>query len=97
MNKISENIQSEDQIELQEYLTKFIELVPNLKQIKQEENLNKITFSSNATESSQSQQNYLQQLENLQNLDLNSKTLSDLQILQSVLDYIVDLKSKVDL
>ena len=39
---------------------------------------------------------YAQQLDGLQNLNLNSATsISDLQVLQSVLDYIADLKSKV--
>lgn len=78
--------------QMNEYLIKFISLVPNLKQIDQEEKIDKILYSS------QNSANLMQQIEDLQNLDLNSsKTISDLQILQSVLDYIVDLKSKVDL
>lgn len=78
--------------QMNEYLVKFISLVPNLKQIDQEEKIDKILYSSEHSA------NLMQQIEDLQNLDLNSsKTISDLQILQSVLDYIVDLKSKVEL
>ncbi|CAF0973907.1 unnamed protein product [Brachionus calyciflorus] len=80
--------------QMNEYLIKFISLVPNLKQIDQEEKIDKISYSSDVDNSA----NLITQIENLQNLNLNnSKTISDLQILQSVLDYIVDLKSKVEL
>lgn len=110
----------EEVTQLEEYLIKFIELVPNLKEINKEEKINRILFSPDANEESdqtithldqnkkdgQSEQqqqnqchessNYTQHLENLQNLEISTKTISDLQILQSVLDYIVDLKAKVN-
>lgn len=89
-DNVCDNVDEVDQ--LNEYLVKFISLVPNLKQIDQEEKIDRILYSSDNSA------NLMQQIEDLQNLDLNtSKTISDLQILQSVLDYIVDLKSKVEL
>lgn len=127
-------------IQLEEYFIKFIELVPDLKEIDREEKIKKILHSSgdlksnyghvifnenngNENDDKEEEENAVddldssyierngrrrqtaaaaasvlnQQLESLQNLDINSKTISDLQILQSVLDYIRDLKSKVDL
>ena len=89
-------------IQLQEYhsiLKKFIDLVPNLQEINREEKINKIFCSTQlppqyGTESSVSptSTNYSQQLEDLQNLDINSKSISDLQILQSVISRIHDLQ-----
>ena len=82
----------DENIELQEYLVKLIELVPHL----QEENIKKISYSDKGANEQQTlQATYCQQLENLQNLDISSKSISDLQILQSVLDYIVYLQDKV--
>lgn len=93
----------EDYNQLHPYLVKFIELVPGLKEIDRIEKIETILQHTNTNSGSIGQQ-----LESFQNLDLNeggsggdtvtrTTTLSDLQILQSVLDYIRDLKSKVDL
>ncbi len=90
-------------IQLQEYhniLKKFIDLVPNLQEINREEKINKIfcstqsppQYGSGSSSSPTSSTNYSQQLEGLQNLDINSKSISDLQILQSVISRIHDLQ-----
>jgi len=93
-NEPATTAQLDESIQLEEYLNKFIHLVPHLKQIDQEEKIKKILFSSQIL-NEQQQLSYAQQIESLQNLDINSKSISDLQILQSVLDYIVDLQNKV--
>lgn len=93
-NESATATQIDETIQLEEYLSKFIDLVPHLKQIDQEEKIKKILFSSQKI-NDQQQLTYAQQIESLQNLDINSKSISDLQILQSVLDYIVDLQNKV--
>lgn len=81
--------------QLENYLAKLIELVPDLKEIDREEKIKRILHSTSQTDAAAT---ISQQLEGFQNLDLNSaKTISDLQILQSVLDYIRDLQSKIDL
>ncbi len=77
----------ETKLQLEEYLIKLIDLVPNLKQQQQTNN-----GSSSNADSSSTSINYLEQLSNL---DLNSKEISDLQILQSVLDYIGDLRAEI--
>ena len=98
MNSLSNSNLSIDETktQLQEYLIKLIELVPNLKQQQQ------IATHINGNTSIQSDSRQLSAvasnfscLEQLDNLDLNSKELSDLQILQSVLDYIVELKAEI--
>jgi short-subunit dehydrogenase involved in D-alanine esterification of teichoic acids len=78
----------ETKTQLQEYLIKLIELVPNLKQ-QHQMNLNAANRDETAASSSYTC------LEQLSNLDLNTKEISDLQILQSVLDYIGDLKAEI--
>lgn len=81
-------------IQLQEYhniLTKFIDLVPHLQEINKEEKINKI-FCTQTNASSSPSSSYSQQLESLQNLDISSKSISDLQILQSVICRIHDLQ-----
>jgi hypothetical protein len=77
---------SEDDRQLHEQLNKFIELVPHLKQINNAERIKDILCSADSPASNINQ--------SLQNLDLNSKNISDLQILQSILDYITDLQEK---
>jgi hypothetical protein len=77
---------TEDDRQLHEQLNKFIELVPHLKQINNAERIKDILCSADSPASNISQ--------SLQNLDLNSKNISDLQILQSILDYITDLQEK---
>jgi hypothetical protein len=68
--------------QLQEQLSKFIELVPHLKEINSTERIKNILADpTNLTQ-------------NLENLDINSKGISDLQILQSIMDYIMDLQDK---
>ncbi len=79
------NINEEDR-QLHEQLNKFIELVPHLKQINNTDKIKDILCSSGSPSSSLSQ--------GLQSLDLSSKSISDLQILQSILDYITDLQDK---
>ncbi len=84
--------------QLQEYLIKFIELVPHLQEINKEEKIKKILYSTQLGQKLNDQQpsaSYSQQLDSLQNLDISSKSISDLQILQSVLDYIAYLQNKV--
>lgn len=86
---------------LEKYLAKLIELVPDLKEIDRGEKIRRILFSSkhDTTEESvcESEGNTSSALDGFENLDLNAaKSISDLQILQSVLDYIRDLQSKVD-
>lgn len=86
--------------QLEKYLAKLIELVPDLKEIDREEKIRRILFST-ATTTTTSANESLD--DGFQNLDLNAVNnvangkISDLQILQSVLDYIRDLQSKVDL
>lgn len=88
----------ESKLQLQEYLIKLIELVPDLKHQQQ---LQALSHRGSTTESGEQKDNdslntSFNCLEQLGNLDLNnSKEISDLQILQSVLDYIVDLKTKI--
>ena len=77
----TEKFSMDETSQLQEQLSKFIDLVPHLKQINTEK---KRTSQNDSVSLSQ----------NLQNLDLNSKSISDLQILQSILDYITDLQDK---
>jgi hypothetical protein len=85
-------INDDGNIELNEYLKKLIELVPYLKNIQN------------------GQENITQKLENFQYLNINNETqlnattttsqaneheISDLQILQSALDYILDLQEEI--
>lgn len=79
----TENFNIDETSQLHEQLSKFIDLVPHLKQIN--------------TETKRTSQNDTVNLnQNLQNLDINSKSISDLQILQSILDYITDLQDKAN-
>lgn len=81
---------------LEKYLAQLIELVPDLKEIDREEKVRRILFSSNSPDESDANTS-TSALDGFENLDLNNaaKSISDLQILQSVLDYIRDLKSKI--
>ena len=72
-------------------LSKFIELVPHLKQINNKNN-NILCSSSSADSGSSS---ITQGLHNLELTSKSSSAPSDLQILQSILDYITDLQEKV--
>ena len=78
MSLEGENFGNDETHALQAQLIKFIELVPKLKQINSKENFENI---ANLTQ-------------NLESLDLDSKGISDLQILQSIMDYISDLQDK---
>jgi hypothetical protein len=92
----SQQFSIDETSQLQEQLVKFIELVPNLKQINKEERIKHILNSATQRNDLADANNGLtQSLEStLQNLELNSKGISDLQILQSILDYINDLQEK---
>jgi hypothetical protein len=79
----------ETKTQLQEYLIKLIELVPNLKQ---QQRMNALNSNENGATPNAANMSYLDQLGNL---DLNTKEISDLQILQSVLDYIGDLRAEI--
>ena len=91
----SQQFSMDESSQLQEQLIKFIELVPNLKNLNKEEKIKSILCSAtqqlNAPESTSSL------TQSLQNLEINSKSISDLQILQSILDYIGDLQERVSL
>lgn len=86
--------------QLERYLEQLIELVPDLKEIDRKERLRHVLMAT-ATATGQNVDSTTtsgtSNLDNgFQNLDLNAaKKISDLQILQSVLDYIHDLQSKV--
>lgn len=92
----------EDTTQFNEYLAKLMQLVPNLKD---EQLRNIITTSNGNVSTSQLPTNYMQQLERIQHLSLaanggggaeaNGNNISDLEILQSVMDYIVDLQEKI--
>jgi hypothetical protein len=96
------NNQEETLRQLNEYLNKFIEMVPNLKQIDQREKVKRILFSiqtsskRNDDNNSVNNINDQDQLDSFKNLEITpstkSSSLSELQILQSVLDYILELK-----
>ena len=98
--EIEEVVNQEDCIELHEYLNKFIELVPNLKELNQQEKIKKILCSiqlqncnSQLQALPQQEQSLHQQLDSLKNLEISPvSSITDLQILQSVLDYILELK-----
>ena len=89
----------EIQRQLSEYLNKFIDLVPNLKNFhNQEPTKSSMHLPSDLLKHATNEKlcEYAQELESLKNLDINAaKDLSDLQILQSVLDYISDLKHSI--
>lgn len=92
---VSHNLNLTD-MQLKEYhnmLAKFIDLVPHLQEINKEEKINKIFCSAQSTNSSSSSSSSSSALESLQNLDINSKSISDLQILESVICRIHDLQS----
>lgn len=80
----SATVDTSDQ--LHEQLSKFIELVPHLKEINSEERIKNILCTAATDPASLTQ--------NLESLDINSKGISDLQILQSIMDYIMDLQDK---
>jgi hypothetical protein len=89
----------EIQRQLSEYLNKFIDLVPNLKNFhNQEPTKSSINLPNELLKHATNEKlcEYAQELESLKNLEINSANdLSDLQILQSVLDYISDLKQSI--
>jgi hypothetical protein len=95
------NINQEETLrQLNEYLNKFIEMVPNLKQMDQREKVKRILFSIQASTPSDERNDVnnvgvvQDQLDSFKSLQITPKTtsLSELQILQSVLDYILELK-----
>lgn len=88
----------EDPTQFNEYLNKLMQLVPNLK----DEQLRNIINTTGSASSPQLPANYMQQLERIQHLSLAANNgeamannISDLEILQSVMDYIVDLQEKI--
>ncbi len=102
------NINQEETLrQLNEYLNKFIEMVPHLKQMDQREKVKRILFSiqSSSAQTQQPQQTTTstniegvdqEQLDRFKSLEITpsnkTSSLSELQILQSVLDYILELK-----
>ena len=99
------NINQEETLrQLNEYLNKFIEMVPHLKQMDQREKVKRILFSiqSSSAQTPQPPQTTniegvdQEQLDRFKSLEITpsnkTSSLSELQILQSVLDYILELK-----
>jgi hypothetical protein len=90
--------------ELDEYLQKLAHLVPELQRITQQEDkqkCNKVLFplkNDNTSTISTNNNNkaLVDQLQNFNNLNVSNKNITDLQILQSVLDYIADLKKTIN-
>ncbi len=103
---INNNYSNDEMKELCKYLNKFIELVPNLKQMDRQDKIKKILCSIQLNQANDQPQhhhhhhqpvNYQNHLDSLENLEITpSKSISDLQILQSVLDYILELKDCLD-
>ena len=86
--------QADDSQQLQEYLAKFIQLIPDLKQKDREEKIGKIINSARSQAPGSQAQSLLQQIDNLQNLNI-SESISDLDILESVMAYIAELQKEV--